>query len=92
MRQAQLQAKAAVIAQKLGLPLADMLTSLRQVFGIKCPACAQATEVLRAVNTMPPGVAESLIQRMLEAKTAGDTAALTRLKEEFDGYRRPRST
>lgn len=91
MRQAQLQAKTAVIAQKLGLPLADVLTGLRQVFGIKCPACAQATEVLRVVNTMAPGVAESLIQRMLEAKAAGDTGALAQLKEEFDGCRRSSS-
>lgn len=82
-RKQLLQAKLAVIATKIGIPLPGLLTRLRQVLGIRCEYCYEMVAVLRFINSRPTEQIEGFIAKLLEARKMDNQQTLLALKKEF---------
>jgi hypothetical protein len=89
-RRLLLQAKLAMLAVKLGVPLPEILTTLRQWLGIQCGFCVAFVEVLRKFNTQNEQTTERLLVEILEAKKTNNVQRLNELAKEFtNGNWRP---
>jgi len=82
------EARASVLAVKLGVPLPYLLETLREIIGGDCAYCKLYNQVLRKLNRLGEPQVIRLLSQILDAKDAQDESRLAQLRKEFnDGNR-----
>ena len=79
------QAKLAVFATQLGLPVARFLDIARILLKKDCPYCKLGTQVLRRISELGEEKALSIINRILIAKDNNDAQTLEQIRQELNG-------
>lgn len=78
-----IQYRLAVLAQYIGIPIADVLDAGRVLIGHKCQFCKAGTEIIRQVHAIGQVRAILLLKRIIEAKKANDIESLEAIKKEI---------
>lgn len=78
-----LNSRVAVLAARMGLPIADFLDTARWLLDKDCPYCQVATKVLRRIDEIGADRAIDILNRIQAAKAANDNATLTAIKAEL---------
>ena len=81
----ELQATLAVLATRVGLPVAKFLDAARWLLNKNCPFCQLGTRVLKRVKELGEERSIELIQRILVAKDNDDKVALAQITQEING-------
>jgi hypothetical protein len=79
------EAKLAVYATKLGLPVPQFLDAARWLLQKDCPYCQLGTQVLRRISELGEERAQELVARVLAAKETDDKEELNRIRQEING-------
>jgi len=60
--------KLAIISTNWGIPLPDLLDTVRLLINKQCTSCNQATQILHKIHELGPNRAEKLIKEILNNK------------------------
>ena len=77
------EARLAVFAQKMGLPLAEFLDAARWLLQKDCPFCQMATQILKSIDELGEDKAREAIAEILVAKEAKDFDRLEKVKKRL---------
>lgn len=80
-----------VWAQKRGMPVAQFLDAARFLLQKDCPFCQTGTKVLKEIDRLGEDRAEKILDEILAAKDAGNTARLAEIRKELWPLEQPES-
>lgn len=80
-KQGRLDAKLAVWATKVGLPVAEFSDAARWLLDKDCPFCQMGSKILKRIDELGPDTTEWALGQILEAKAANNHARLQQIRE-----------
>lgn len=82
-QQGRIDAKIAVWAQKLGLPVAQFFDLARLILEKDCPFCQMGTKILKTIDDIGEERAHRYLSELLNAKERKDFDTLARIRNEL---------
>jgi len=81
---ARINARVAVYATELGIPLPKFLDAAQWLLKRKCPYCQLGKLVLNRINELGKEKATEVLARILDAKAKKDLGTLVKIREELN--------